>query len=695
MSEKITAQHLERRAVVYVRQSTPKQVSFNQESRLLQYAMRERLRDLGWSEVDLIDDDLGCTASGAVQRPGFERLVTRVGLGELGAVAARDVSRFARNNQEWSRLVEICAVVDTLLIDHETVYDARNSNDRLLLGLKGNLSAYELDLLRHRALAARQAKAKRGEYFPAPPPGFVKTDDGRLEKDPDQRVHHAIRLLFDKTLELGSARQAGLWFLGQGLEIPVQYHDGRRWSTVWRPPTSLMIVRMLRNPMYAGAYAFGRRRIVTQIDQGLPKRVTRCRPRGEYEVLIPDHHEGYVTPETFERVQRVLTNNAAQRSATAGAPKPGNGLLTGLLRCGRCGQKLRVTYTGTPRLVRYMCDRAQATRAAGACIAFGGTAVDRAVSDELVRVLAPAAIEAAALAADDLRDQRQDALESLRLEFEAARFEAIRAQRQYDAVDPDNRLVAGELEARWNQALEKASRAQGRLEEERAHRPVGVAPDRAALRTLAEDLERVWSAEPANMSLKKRIARALIEEMVVDISPAGTSVDLVIHWKGGVHTPLSVVRRRRGQHFQATSPNDVDAIRVLARVCTDDRIAQALNRSGSRTGTKQVWTRSRVKDARHSHEIAVYDAARQRDEGWLKLGEAAAHLGVTPLTVRRYIERGTLNALHPLNRGPWVLRRDDLDRPAIRRLFEGLRGRRGDPGIPPPESASPLFPEWR
>ncbi len=692
MSEKVTSQHLQRSAILYVRQSTPHQVSHNAESRRLQYAMRDRLDELGWSEIEIIDEDLGRTGSGTAQRTGFARMVAQVSLGEVGVVAAREVSRFARNNREWHQLVEICAIVSTLLVDHETIYEPRNSNDRLLLGLKGNLSAYELDQLRQRALAARRAKARRGELLMTLPPGFVKTEDGQMEKDPDRRVQQAIELLFHKTLELGSARQAALWFLEQELQIPVKYHDGVRWQTVWREPRSDMVVRMLRNPMYAGAYAYGRRQVVTRLEDGLPTKSARCRPGGAYEILIYDHHEGYVSRESFERLQKMLSNNAQQRGSGSGAPKQGKGLLVGLLRCARCGRKLRVTYTGTPRLVRYVCDRAQLTSGAGTCIAFGGTAVELAVSRELVRVLAPAAIEAAARAAEELGREQADRLEAQGLELEAAGYEAARAQRQYDAADPENRLVAGELEARWNRALEKVARLEERLKKGSVERAASAPPDPESTQALAQDFARVWDAEQTDIRLKKRIVRTLIEEIVVDLSLEGSAVELVIHWRGDVHTRLQVARRRRGQHGQATSEDTVDAIRVLARVCMDERIAQALNRSGSKTAKGRVWTRSRVKDVRRSYQIPVYNHARQQEEGWLKLGEAAMYVGVTPLTVRRYIEAGQIEALHPVSRGPWVLRREDLDRPAVRELFDRIRTKRTYPGIPAPTNQTPLFP---
>jgi len=691
MTEKVTSSHLQRPAVVYVRQSTPQQVCSNEESRRWQYAMKDRLRELGWSQVEIIDDDLGRTASGTTQRPGFERMVTRVSLGEIGAVAAREVSRFARNNREWYPLLEICGIVNTLLIDHETIFDPRNSNDRLLLGLKGNLSAYELDQLRHRALEARRAKARRGELYMALPPGFIKTDDGRVEKDPDRRVQHAIELLFEKTLELGSGRQAALWSMEHGFDIPVQYHDGIRWQTIWRRPQCGMILRILRNPMYAGCYVYGRRHVVMQIENGMPKKSTRRRPDGAYEVLIPGHHEGYVSQEIFDRVQHVLSTNASQMEGSRGPSKLGIGLLTSLLRCARCGRKLRVNYTGTPRLVRYTCDAAQMTSGTATCIQFGGTAIDAAVSRELVRVLTPAAIEAAAEVAQQQSQHEKTELESLRLEVEAARFEAARAQRQYDAVDPDNRLVAGELEARWNKTLEKFHGLQRRLEDETARTAACEPISSTLLRTLAEDFDRVWNSETTDIRLKKRIARTLIEEIIADISPEGSMIEMVIHWKGGVHTQLHVARRRRGQTLQATSSDTIDAIRVLARVCTDERIAQALNRSGAKTAKDLVWTRSLVKDVRRHHEIPVFDPERQRVEGWFKLGEAASYLGVTPATVRKQVELGKVVALHPVGRGPWLLQRDDLDRPEVCQIFQQIRARNNNPEIAISEKENPLF----
>ena len=339
MSDKIREHHLERKAILYVRQSSQYQVLHNEESRRLQYAMESRLKSLGWTDVDVIDEDLGKSAAGSTDRTGFERMVAEVCLGQVGAVAAREVSRFARNSRDWQQLIEVCRMVDTMLIDQETIYDPRRSNDRLLLGLKGSLNEYELDILRLRSLEARREKASRGELLTVLAAGYVKTEDGCLVKDPNQRVQNALTQVFRKFLELGTVRQTLLWILEHELELPVRCHGPSGWNVVWRRPTYALVLRILRNPIYAGAYAYGRTGVELEYQGGSPRKRIKRKPMDEWLSLIYDHHDGYIEREDFERIQEMISKNSKQWSEPgSGAAREGPALLTSLPRCRRCGR---------------------------------------------------------------------------------------------------------------------------------------------------------------------------------------------------------------------------------------------------------------------------------------------------------------------------------------------------------------------
>jgi DNA invertase Pin-like site-specific DNA recombinase len=613
-------------------------------------------------------------------------MVAEVSLGRVGAVAAREVSRFARNSREWQQLVEVCRIVDTVLIDQEMVYDPRQSNDRLLLGLKGSLNEYELDLLRQRSLEARRAKARRGEIIVMAPVGYRKTEDRRLEKDPDRRVQEAIRLVFDQFEKIGSVRQTLLWFLEHGLQLPAVTPRG---DAHWKRPVYGNFYQILTNPVYGVAYAYGKSEYGTQYIDGEPCYRAHRKPRAEWLVLIPHAHEGYLDWDRFEHIQRMIHgNNLILPGTRTRPPRSGKALLAALLRCRRCASKLTIKYSGCHgEVIRYACHRGQMDKGLPRCIDFGGSRVDAAVSAEILRVVRPAAVEAALLAYQQEVQKQDEVLAALERELEAAHYGTQRAQRQYDAADPENRLVADELERRWNQALEREREIESRIARHRACGEQGPAPTLEEFSALAEQLESLWEHPDTDMRLKKRIVRSLIHEVVVDVDTAAAEVVLIIHWKGGAHTEVRVPRRRRGQNATHTARETIDAVRVLARICSDGFIANVLNRNGVRTGRGNFWSRERVTGLRAYHEIPVFSAERGAEEGWMNLTEAARALGIASRTLRLAVERGELHAEHPLPDGPWVFNRQTLQEMAATKLVARARARRHEPAVPADQQA--------
>jgi hypothetical protein len=563
----------------------------------------------------------------------------------------------------------VCRVVDTVLIDQETIYDPRQSNDRLLLGLKGSLNEYELDLLRQRSLEARREKARRGQLIVSAPVGYVKLED-RLEKDPDRRVQEAILSVYRKFSELGTVRQTLLWFLEHDLELPVRTLPG---DIDWKRPKYSTVYHMLTNPAYGGAYAYGKTEHIIEYEDGEPRKRCRQKARKQWLVFIPHTHEGYVSWEQFEQVQLAIGNNM-RGWQQSGAVQKGPALLGGLLRCRRCGRKLMVQYSGERGdIVRYGCKRGWLDNGQPRCIAFGGTTVDEAIGQQLLRVVQPAAVESAIMASEEEVRKQDEALDALKRDLEAARYAAQRAQKQYDRADPENRLVADELERRWNVALQRVRELETRIDQYCERQKDIVAPRLEEFLKLASDLQAVWKNSNSDIRLKKRIVQTLIHEIVVDVDAAGGEVHLVIHWKGGTHTQLSLPRRHRGQHGCQTQKEVVDAIRTLAHTCTDEVIAGALNRNNLLTAHGNRWTRELVASLRSTHQIPRHTSVDDKSSDWMNLTKAAEFLEISSTALRHAAHRGEILADHPLREGPWLFSRATLESETAKQLVDRIQ----------------------
>jgi excisionase family DNA binding protein len=677
MNPKLTAERLSRKAIIYVRQSTPGQVLHNQESQRRQYGLVDRARELGFQDVVVIDEDLGRTGSGLTERPGFQRMVAEVCTGEVGAVFSLEASRLARNGRDWHSLIELCGLLGAVVVDSDGVYDPALINDRLLLGLKGTMSELELNLIRQRSLEAQRQKAGRGELQLHLPVGYVWGSSKRVEMDPDRRVHQALQLVFSKMNEFGSVRQVLFWFRQERITLPAQAYGQPDFEIVWKLPVYNTLRRILTNPMYAGAYAFGKTGARTKmVDGHARKTVGHRKAQKDWTVLIRDHHPGYISWEQFERNQAIIAANAHMKSRME--PKAGRGgraLLAGLLRCYRCGRMLHVAYGSVRRgpFARYHCRGALVNHGEGSCIAFGALRPDEAVAREILRVVGDNAIQAAIEAAEQIRKQRQEYRRALEMELEQACYEAKLAQRRYKATDPDHRLVAAELESRWNAALQKTRDVQGRLhtfDSEPSSTPV---PDKEVLLQLAEDLPEIWNASSTDMRLKQRIVHILIHEIIADVDEAKGEIVLVIHWSGGRHSELRLKKNRSGQHSRCNDAEAIEIIRQMAGRFADEQIAATLNRLRLRTGAGNTWNERRVYSVRHKQELPSFNAG-QDGARMLTLEQAAERLQVSPERVRRMMEQGLLPANQVVAGAPWQIPAEALESEALQNALSRRSG---------------------
>src|SRR6516165_1294243 len=688
MSDKLQTEHLQRGAYVYVRQSTPQQVRTHRESRQRQYALADRARLLVFALCVVIDEDLGKSGSGLVDRPGFGQLLAAICGGEAGAVLALEASRLARNNRDWHHLLDLCAMTSTVIIDDHGVYDPKQINDRLLLGLQGTMSEFELSLFRQRARQAFEQKVQRGHAMWEVPVGFVRTEDDRCEQIPDRQVQQAVAGVFRKFYELGSARQTTLWYRDQNIFLPQVQPGTSGREITWAIATLSRVRQMLKNPCYAGALVYGRTTTKTAIVEGRAHHTGRtCKSHEQWRVLLLDDHVGYISWDAYQRIQQVLEANGAMREGQAGgAAKGGGALLSGLLRCGRCGRQMFVQYSGTTgRVPRYGCHGGRENRGSASCLSLGALRVDQTVAQEILAAIQPAGVQASLLALEQLTNGQHEKSEALTLVLERARYEANRAQRQYEAVDPENRLVAGELEKRWNTALVGVTELEQQLQAIGKQECAMTAEQKEQLLHLGQRLEEAWNHPAASLELKQRILRTVLYEIVINHAEDGSAHVLVLHWQGGVHTKLRVQRNRPGYHRRVTDFNVIELIRELSKVCIDATIAATLNRLGYRTGTGKTWRAHSVSSLRYTHRLPNYIKGKD----WLTVEQTAAALGVSETVIRRLIKQRVLPAKQVVESTPWIIVRKDLALPRVQAEIQAVHKGRRLPKTWPDQSEFP------
>ena len=677
---------LSRKAVVYVRQSTQTQVQVHLESQRRQYDLVDEARQRGFHDVEVIDDDLGRSASGTVARPGFDKLVAGLCAGEVGAVFCFDASRLARNGRDWHHLLELCGLVDAFVIDLDGVYNPRRPNDRLLLGMKGSISEFELGVLRSRMLDAARSKAGRGELRISVPIGYIWHREIGLGLDPDRRVQEVVRCVFQSFRELGSARQVHLSLKAKQVHFP-RPSDGKRMTTFeWTQIRYRNVISVLKNPFYAGAYAYGKSFNRTQIVDGRARKTYgHYRPLQDCEILLKDHHEGYIDWEEFERNQKLLAANAYGRKDGAKSGRGGRSLLAGLMVCRRCGRRLSVVYTGRSSQPVYRCDRGNTALGVRRCMMFGGLRVDAALAQEFIRAVEPMAIDAAHLAERRTMERQAEQRRILDLELQQARYEASLAERRYAACDPDNRLIAASLEKNWEAALRRVRDCEARLDATINSTPAPAIPD---LTGIAADLEAAWKNPSVTMRSRQQLVRTLINEIIVDIDEQAREIVLIIHWKGGQHSELRMRKPRTGEHECSTSDEALAVIRSMASRWSDQDIAATLNRMGLPTGQGKTWTANRVGSIRRVRDIHAYKSA-EKDGTWLTLREAAQQCGVTSHRIRKLIKAGLLRAEQVVPGAPFQILAADLATPS---LAEAI-GRKGRPCHIDIANQLPMFPD--
>jgi DNA invertase Pin-like site-specific DNA recombinase len=684
-SPKIRPDHLERPAFVYVRQSTLFQVRENTASTARQYDLVQRAQNLGWSKtsITVIDQDQGLSGSSAVGRDGFQFLIAQVGLGQAGAVLSLEASRLARSCSDWYRLLEICALTDTLVIDEDGVYDPSQYADRLLLGILGAMSEAELHWLRNRLLGGKLARAEQGELRMRPPVGLVFDTARRLVLDPDEEVQQAVRLLFALFEQTGSALAVVKHFGAQHLLFPERlWGRVRDGELLWKPLRHGRVLDVLHNPRYAGVYVYGRTQTHTRVLPNEPSRVkgrTRRVAAADWPIVRHQAHPGYISWEQFLRNQQRLDDNCTSRGhERRGAVREGSALLQGLVLCGQCGRRMSVRYTRNGTTPSYECNQVHKQQGGRTCQFVRGDGVDAAVAHLFLEALQPAQLEVSLATLEQIEDQTRQVERQWQLRLERARYEADLARRRLLAVEPENRLVARNLEKEWNEKLAAVEQ----LERERTLSPTAAAQrlspeERQRILGLAEDLPVLWHAPTTTPAERKQLLRLLVKD--VTLTKETTTIRLAVRWQTEAATTLEVPRPPRSCDARRTPATVVDRVRILAADHTDRQIADQLNNEGCQSGRGGSFTPSKVQWIRYVHGIGsgcpegpAACAAGKRGDGRCSAQAAAKALNVDVSTIAAWCKAGHLDGIQTVPHGPWWVR---LTPEIIERLRKPVRRR--------------------
>jgi DNA invertase Pin-like site-specific DNA recombinase len=683
-NNRIKEGHLNRKAIIYIRQSTDRQVQKNKESQRLQYALQDKAKQWGWNDIEIIDSDLGSSAAvGASERRGFERITSLVAVGEVGIIFSREASRLSRTDKDWCRLLEVCNVFDTLISDGDQVYDCNCMDDQLILGIKGTISSVELKVLQTRLIAGMEEKAKRGKFKRQVPPGYIWDASDNVVKDPNIRIRDTIELVFKKFREIQSIRQTYLWFQSEKIEVPVLKDIAGKKDIVWKLPEKSYLTEMLKNPFFAGVYVWGRETTKLEYRDGkVVKRKVRLSDVREAKVFIEDHHDGYIDLGTFDENQIIIKSNCLSQTQVdrRGAARNGQGLLSGILRCGRCGRKLYVVYYGkSGTAARYIC-KGDYESGGKYCLAFGGSTIDKKFTEELLKVLSSYGMKASIQAEKVLSSKDGDKVKAFEQQIKQLEYETSRAFEQYNEVDPHNRLVAAELERRWNEKLEELEDAKKYLKTIGNERHYFSDEEKEKILTFGERFSEAWVNKNCSNSLRKKIIRTIIEEVIVHFDEEGQRLNFVIHWKGGCHTEFEMPKPVSGVG-RKTSLEDLEIIRGMAFRYGDDAIARVLNKLGRKSATGKRWNESRVRTIRGKYSIAGH-IHTMKDPEILSLGQSAKYLDVSRTTIKRLAANGVLEKKQIVSWAPWEIKKSDLDSNHIRDIVNTLNktGRLGVKG---------------